>query len=723
MNFRLCRNAVVVVVFFSLLSGLHLEAAGTLLPYSRNAPVHETHTPLRVADFNDLKDNPSNEEHGHDASRPSLQNLNSEWSDTKKLSQVEMLQLLIPEMKLPLEKIRLPGGLTSDRDVDGIKAPTTQALKLTKFEALNVFVPSTPDQMPRMNRILIPEFPRVLSLPDANSSHEETQHAAQNGSGNFTSPLRNEIRLANNSQVSLMGNHTNILRNESSTELAPDFPHDSTVTKENKAEIKGNDTKLVNEINVSSIEDLLDLINMPEQMKSTHPAPLNELVPPFPSFLLNASNILRTTSFLPTPLPSSGNKSAPSKTNEKKNDITENVSHIRKGYPDAVDAFSILLKNLGLSYDVANPEIDVFNPNQPTLAQTEIGAKCVTSDPKEAQGVCVPLEECPALSNLIGQTELLHSALYLYSNICRFQGSRAFYCCPLYTFSSALPGSLLTLVRPPQASPVRTSIPGPEECGRVRTNRGKVAGGGQVKDGEWPWLAALGVPVSEARLRLTCTGALVTNRHVISAAHCFYSSEAEKPSHVRLGDTDLKRNTVPLHQDYIIISRTFPLYHKHVSINDLVILTLDREVLFNDFVLPACLPYDFVQAPQPGDNVTAVGFGRNSARVPISSPFPNAVELQVLENSFCQQAYYSSRNFPILDHRTFCAGGSPDMGTCEGDSGGPLHVYDGVLNRYVVVGLVKGGGGCGTPDLPSVNTRLGPYLPWIETVLKKREPN
>ena len=48
-------------------------------------------------------------------------------------------------------------------------------------------------------------------------------------------------------------------------------------------------------------------------------------------------------------------------------------------------------------------------------------------------------------------------------------------------------------------------------------------------------------------------------------------------------------------------------------------------------------------------------------------------------------------------------------------------MYDPQDDRYVLVGLVKGGGQCGEADQPAVNTRVAPFLPWIESVVLNNE--
>jgi len=59
---------------------------------------------------------------------------------------------------------------------------------------------------------------------------------------------------------------------------------------------------------------------------------------------------------------------------------------------------------------------------------------------------------------------------------------------------------------------------------------------------------------------------------------------------------------------------------------------------------------------------------------------------------------------PIL----LCAGyESADQGSCEGDSGGPLMVFNTKSSQYFQVGLVSGGvSNCGDKDIPGYYTIL-----------------
>lgn len=63
-------------------------------------------------------------------------------------------------------------------------------------------------------------------------------------------------------------------------------------------------------------------------------------------------------------------------------------------------------------------------------------------------------------------------------------------------------------------------LPSNDTCGLVRIKRSfdKVVGGKDSEIGAWPWLALLGYDFYT--IAFMCGGALVTSRHVITAAHC-----------------------------------------------------------------------------------------------------------------------------------------------------------------------------------------------------------
>lgn len=64
-----------------------------------------------------------------------------------------------------------------------------------------------------------------------------------------------------------------------------------------------------------------------------------------------------------------------------------------------------------------------------------------------------------------------------------------------------------------------------------------------------------------------------------------------------------------------------------------------------------------------------------------------------------------------------CAGlASGGKDSCEGDSGGPLTIYDHKRRAWLLVGIVSNGIRCAEPNLPGVYTRISSFLPWIAAV-------
>ncbi|CAL4158163.1 unnamed protein product, partial [Meganyctiphanes norvegica] len=190
-----------------------------------------------------------------------------------------------------------------------------------------------------------------------------------------------------------------------------------------------------------------------------------------------------------------------------------------------------------------------------------------------------------------------------------------------------------------------------------------------------------------------------------------------KTSHARVGEHDVTRdNDGAQPQTLLIINHELELYDEKNNHNDVALLTLEREVSFNSFIQPVCLPFrqDLRHNNFLGQRLDVVGWGRTNHAIRQTSPIPLEAKVEVVTRDRCQQAYGKLEPpFNIIESQ-LCAGtGGTD--SCNGDSGGPLHYFDGQSGRYYVVGVTSFGVECGRPDFPGVYARVGSYLSWIES--------
>ncbi|KAF2358879.1 Serine proteases trypsin domain [Trinorchestia longiramus] len=380
-----------------------------------------------------------------------------------------------------------------------------------------------------------------------------------------------------------------------------------------------------------------------------------------------------------------------------------------------------LASNDVLDFNLTDPENFQVPSSNKQVFQPPVGGKCfLPYSFVGGDGVCIAAKDCPTTLAMMAQFEYTHIRTYLLDSICRWEESDVYYCCPLYSTSTVLPGGLKEVVPLPPVSPA--AAPLPTDCGNVLQRNPRIIGGVVVEEGEFPWLASIGTvnPRDSSRFVSICSGTLISRRHVLTAAHCYRSFSTSTPTIVRLAEGDLFDNDESsVHDDFIVTSLHAPLFYYYSTVNDVMILTLDRDVTFNDYIQPACLPLSSPFLPAPGDTVTAVGYGntQESGTSQVPARYPYQISLPVVSNSECQNAYYALPPIYIVDDRVFCEGGLTNRSTCKGDSGGPLHYWDESKERYLVVGVVNAGIGCGVEGNPSIDLRVGAFLPWIQTVI------
>ncbi|CAF4868749.1 unnamed protein product [Pieris macdunnoughi] len=279
-----------------------------------------------------------------------------------------------------------------------------------------------------------------------------------------------------------------------------------------------------------------------------------------------------------------------------------------------------------------------------------------------------------------------------------------------------------TPTRPP-VIPTSTILPSRHVCGK-QAIEDRIVGGEIASLYDFPWIVRLYFSENG----YACSGTLITNRHVITAAHCF--TTPSKLLSVRLGEWDStisadcsdNRCSDPPEDRKVLQTIIHPYFNPHSDpTHDIAIVVLDEPVNFTDFIKPACLPTTEYVASQDYTNdnsyMTAgwgiTEYGRISTK-------KRKLSINAVSYDICRAALNLDRD--SRDPFVICAGGVKNKDSCQGDSGGPLIgqvVEDHEVNWYLFGITSTGSKFCGRPGIPGVYTRISKYMPWIENHLSR----
>lgn len=250
-------------------------------------------------------------------------------------------------------------------------------------------------------------------------------------------------------------------------------------------------------------------------------------------------------------------------------------------------------------------------------------------------------------------------------------------------------------------------------CGiENRTPETRIVGGKVAKMNQFPWLTFIVMDEKYA-----CTGALISDRWILTAAHCTYDTVK---FHIYLGIQDYSDPNEPHRQKFTTFEkRTHPGYHKsrlNKNKHDIGLIKLPRPVEFSHYISPVCLPtyadqsYDFA-----GVKVTIAGWGKTSDDDRGTTTLHYAEGVEVLSNSACKSEW------PIvmkIYDSILCLKNpySHPATTCNGDSGSPINFHKRPGTPYKAIGVTSFhvGRSC-TNGFPHATTRVTSYLEWIES--------
>lgn len=230
----------------------------------------------------------------------------------------------------------------------------------------------------------------------------------------------------------------------------------------------------------------------------------------------------------------------------------------------------------------------------------------------------------------------------------------------------------------------------------------KIVGGTETGVNEYPMMAGLVDPV---RRDVYCGASIISERHVLTAAHCVINRDVKKVG-VLVGDHDLTTGA-DTNASRLFVATEFnihPLYDDASLENDIAVVTVSDIINFSEEVGPACLPFQHQSDSFAGDYVDLLGWGTVEFGGMKSNTLQK-VTLSVVSYRDCRRSY------PNLSYSQLCTYGEK-KDACQFDSGGPVLWQNPTTKREVLVGIISYGLAC-ADDNPAINTRVGTYIDWI----------
>lgn len=249
---------------------------------------------------------------------------------------------------------------------------------------------------------------------------------------------------------------------------------------------------------------------------------------------------------------------------------------------------------------------------------------------------------------------------------------------------------------------------------------GKIVGGVDAQKGAFPWQ----VMFWDVGRKSFCGGALLNERWVATAAHCF-TPNAFSPNPppndailVRLGKYDQKENeqqeVVTKIQDVI----KHPEYNSETFDNDLALVRITDHISFTDYIKPVCLgknkptieDYFFNSKSLKMGHVTGWGQLKENGPQP---RYLQELRMPLVEDNRCKE----STSFRVT-RNMFCAGYAQEVigDACKGDSGGPFVGQS--AEKWYLLGIVSWGEGCGRTGKYGFYTKVSNYIDWIKGLIK-----
>ncbi|XP_045507447.1 serine protease snake-like [Colias croceus] len=244
----------------------------------------------------------------------------------------------------------------------------------------------------------------------------------------------------------------------------------------------------------------------------------------------------------------------------------------------------------------------------------------------------------------------------------------------------------------------------------------------------YPHMVLIGFGHHSTKLAWKCGGTLISDKWVVTAAHCI-EDPIEGPARIlRIGTATFEFDEVEelAQESHIGEIIAHPGFKPPSKYHDIALMRAVPPFNLSRDIRIACLQ---LNDTIPDRKLTAIGFGTTRSGATSGSQTLMAVDVDAIDDTICNNSMKVLIRRKILSRgiteEQLCAGDYENGGkdTCQGDSGGPLqYMQDRVdcvttFPLHVLVGVTSFGRDCGRRMAPGVYTRVSKYIDWIEDIV------
>lgn len=244
--------------------------------------------------------------------------------------------------------------------------------------------------------------------------------------------------------------------------------------------------------------------------------------------------------------------------------------------------------------------------------------------------------------------------------------------------------------------------------------------GERVSKGQFPWIVPLFDQTQAQTPSYFCGSTIISNRHLITAAHCIYDAGDFMTAERILAIPGMYNidNFVDENANLMYISSVHPHedYINDDDFNDadIAILRLKTVLIYTEFIIPICLWNDANDLERVVDQEGIVaGWGLTEKG---SSTVPTYIKATIVTQRSCRDNL--EKMLPIIS-RVFCGDGHGSA-PCNGDSGSGFVLKRG--NQFYLRGVVSKGQQdpetllCNVKKF-AIYTDVAKFRYWIKTIM------